>query len=96
MIRAFGERVARNAPIQGTAADVIKLAMVKVFNRLEKQVPTAKLILQVHDELIVECSENDAELVCGILKEEMENAAQMAVTLTADAAFGKTWLGSKI
>ena len=96
MIRAFGERVARNAPIQGTAADVIKLAMVKVFNRLEKEVPTAKLILQVHDELIVECLENDAELVCGILKEEMENAAQMAVTLTADAAFGKTWLGSKI
>lgn len=96
MIRAFGERVARNAPIQGTAADVIKLAMVKVFNRLEKEVPSAKLILQVHDELIVECFENDAEKVCGILKYEMENAAKMAVNLTADAAFGKTWLGSKI
>ena len=96
MIRAFGERVARNAPIQGTAADVIKLAMVKVFNRLEKEVPTAKLILQVHDELIVECFENDAQKVCDILKYEMENATQMAVTLTADAAFGKNWLGSKL
>lgn len=96
MIRAFGERVARNAPIQGTAADVIKLAMVKVFNRLEKEVPTAKLILQVHDELIVECLEEDAQLVCDILKFEMENATKMAVTLTADAAFGKTWLGSKL
>lgn len=96
MIRAFGERVARNAPIQGTAADIIKLAMVKVFNRLEREVPSAKLILQVHDELIVECLENDAEKVCNILKFEMENATQMAVTLTADAAFGKTWLGSKL
>ena len=96
MIRAFGERVARNAPIQGTAADVIKLAMVKVFNRLEKEIPTAKLILQVHDELIVECLEQDAQLVCDILKFEMENATKMAVTLTADAAFGKTWLGSKL
>ena len=96
MIRAFGERVARNAPIQGTAADIIKLAMVKVFNRLEKEVPSAKLILQVHDELIVECLENDAERVCDILKFEMENATAMAVTLTADAAFGKTWLGSKL
>ncbi len=96
MIRAFGERVARNAPIQGTAADIIKLAMVKVFNRLEKEIPTAKLILQVHDELIVECNEQDATTVCEILKFEMENATKMAVTLTADAAYGKTWLGSKI
>ncbi len=96
MIRAFGERVARNAPIQGTAADVIKLAMVKVFNRLEKEVPTAKLILQVHDELIVECLESDAQKVCDILKFEMENAADMVVTLTADAAFGKNWLRSKL
>ncbi|MBQ3058298.1 MAG: DNA polymerase I [Clostridia bacterium] len=96
MIRAFGERVARNAPIQGTAADVIKLAMVKVFNRLEKEVPTAKLILQVHDELIVECLKEDAQRVCDILKYEMENAANMAVTLAADAAYGENWLRSKI
>ncbi len=95
MIRAFGERVARNAPIQGTAADIIKLAMVKVFDRLEKEVPTAKLILQVHDELIVECNECDAQKVCDIVKYEMENAADLAVTLTADALYGKNWLESK-
>lgn len=95
MIRAFGERVARNAPIQGTAADIIKLAMVKVFNRLAEELPDAKLILQVHDELIVECDEKDAQKASEILKQEMESAADLAVPLTADAAFGKNWLESK-
>lgn len=95
MLRAFGERVARNAPIQGTAADIIKLAMIKVYQRLGVQVPTAKLILQVHDELIVECSREDAERVCAILSEEMSQAATLAVKLTADAAFGDTWLEAK-
>ena len=94
MIRAFGERVARNAPIQGTAADIIKLAMVKVFNRLAEQLPDAKLILQVHDELIVECDEKDAQKASEILKQEMESAADLAVPVTADAAFGKNWLES--
>ena len=96
MLRAFGERVARNAPIQGTAADIIKLAMIKVFETLEREVPTAHLILQVHDELIVECEEKDAELVCNILATEMENAANLSVKLTADAAYGKNWLESKM
>ncbi len=95
MLRAFGERVARNAPIQGTAADIIKLAMIKVFERLEKELPTASLILQVHDELIVECDEKDKDKACRILKEEMESAANMAVPLTADAASGKNWLEAK-
>ncbi len=95
MLRAFGERVARNAPIQGTAADIIKIAMIKVFDRLERELPDAKLILQVHDELIVECAEKDAERVCKILSEEMKNSAQMAVELTADAAYGKNWLEAK-
>ncbi len=95
MLRAFGERVARNAPIQGTAADIIKLAMIKVFDALEKEFPTAKLILQVHDELIVECDEQDAGAVCELLSREMENAATLAVELKADAAFGKTWLEAK-
>jgi len=95
MLRAFGERVARNAPIQGTAADIIKLAMIKVFERLKAELPTAALILQVHDELIVECDELDAETVCKILQEEMESAAQMAVKLIADAAYGKNWLEAK-
>lgn len=95
MLRAFGERVARNAPIQGTAADIIKLAMIKVFDTLKREVPSAKLILQVHDELIVECDKNDAETVSGILKTEMENAVHLSVNLIADAHFGKTWLESK-
>lgn len=95
MLRAFGERVARNAPIQGTAADIIKIAMVKVFERLAKEIPDAKLILQVHDELIVECAEKDADNVCSILSEEMSNAANLAVELTADAAYGKNWLEAK-
>ena len=95
MLRAFGERVARNAPIQGTAADIIKIAMVRVFNRLEKELPDAKLILQVHDELIVECAEDQANAVCKILSEEMSNSAKLSVELTADAAYGKNWLSAK-
>ncbi len=94
-LRAFGERVARNAPIQGTAADIIKLAMVKVFERLKMEVPTAKLILQVHDELIVECFEKDKDLVSVILQDEMKGAAKLAVELTADANYGKNWLEAK-
>ena len=95
MMRAFGERVARNAPIQGTAADIIKLAMIKVFERLEREIPSASLILQVHDELIVECNENDAEKVCELLREEMQSSAELAVQLTAEAAYGKDWLEAK-
>ncbi len=95
MMRAFGERVARNAPIQGTAADIIKLAMIKVYNRLALEIPTAKLILQVHDELIVECDEKDAESVSKLLSEEMQNAVNLAVKLVADASYGKTWLEAK-
>ncbi len=95
MLRAFGERVARNAPIQGTAADIIKLAMIRVFETLKAEVPTAKLILQVHDELIVECNESDATQVAKIIEREMQNAANLKVQLTADAGWGKNWLESK-
>ena len=94
-LRAFGERAARNAPIQGTAADIIKLAMIRVFERLKTDVANAKLILQVHDELIVECDERDAQKVCRLLENEMENAVNLAVRLTADAHSGKTWLEAK-
>ena len=94
-MRAFGERVARNAPIQGTAADIIKIAMIKVSRSLKDEFPTAGLILQVHDELIVECDEKDAEDICTLLEREMENAADLAVRLTAEAHFGKTWLEAK-
>ena len=95
MLVAFGERVARNAPIQGSAADIIKLAMIKVWKRLKTDFPTAKLILQVHDELIVECDTDCGEAVCKLLSEEMENAVKLKVKLTADAHFGKNWLEAK-
>jgi len=94
-VRSFGERVARNMPIQGTAADIIKIAMIKVFNRLKSEKLKAKLILQVHDELIVEAPDTEAEMVAKILQEEMENAVQLNVPLVADAAIGKTWYDAK-
>ena len=96
MTRAFGERVARNMPIQGTAADVIKIAMVRVYARLKAENLRARLILQVHDELIVEAPEAEAEKAAAILKEEMENAVRLAVKLTADVHVGKTWYDAKL
>ena len=95
MMRAFGERVARNMPIQGTAADIIKIAMIRVFERLKKDLPEANLIMQVHDELIVEAPEEKASLAAEILKEEMENAVQLKVPMTVDANIGKTWYDAK-
>lgn len=95
MLRSFGERVARNAPIQGTAADIIKLAMINVSRRLKSELPEAHLILQVHDELIVECPETQAKEATRILCEEMENAAKLKVKLSADANCGKNWLEAK-
>lgn len=95
MLRAFGERVARNMPIQGTAADIIKIAMVRVYNRLKEEKMDAKLILQVHDELIVEAPENEIDKAAKILSEEMENACKMKVRLRADVNTGKTWYDAK-
>lgn len=91
-MRAFGERVAMNSPIQGSAADIIKIAMIRVERALEKSGLDAKLIMQVHDELIVEASEADASAAAEILKNEMETAATLAVPLTVDVNIGKTWL----
>ncbi|MBR6531445.1 MAG: DNA polymerase I [Clostridia bacterium] len=95
MLRNFGERVARNMPIQGTAADIIKIAMIKVYERMKKENLKAQLIMQVHDELIVEAPEAEAETVCRIVKEEMENATNMNVRLTADVHSGKSWYDAK-
>ena len=94
-LRAFGERVALNMPIQGTAADIMKLAMIAVWKRLRAEQPKARLVLQVHDELIVECPEADAPAVARLLAEEMEHVAALAVPLTADAHWGKNWLEAK-
>lgn len=93
--RAFGERVARNMPIQGTAADIIKIAMVRVFDRLKKENLKSKLILQIHDELIVEAPQDEAMRVAMILQEEMEGAVKLDVPLVAEAAVGKTWYDAK-
>ena len=90
-VRSFGERVALNMPIQGTAADIIKIAMVRVYDRLKAEGLQAKLLLQVHDELIVECPEEEAEKVSVLLKEEMENAAHLAVPLPAEVHSGHSW-----
>ena len=94
-LRAFGERVARNMPIQGAAADIIKIAMIHVEDRLQKEGLQARLILQVHDELIVEAPESEAPQAARLLQEEMEGAAQLSVPLVADAAAGKTWYEAK-
>ena len=93
-VRAFGERVARNMPIQGTAADIIKIAMVRVQRRLEEESLDAKLIMQVHDELIVEAAERCAEKAADILRYEMENAAALSVPLKVSVGIGKTWLAA--
>ena len=89
--RSFGERVALNMPIQGTAADIIKLAMVNVYNRLKAEGLESKLILQVHDELICECPEHEAQRVAELLSEEMSGAAKLSVPLTVDAKIGHSW-----
>ena len=89
--RAFGERVALNAPIQGAAADIIKLAMIRVRDRLLSEGLEGRLVLQVHDELIVECPVAETEQVCKVVKEEMEGAAALSVPLLADTAFGQSW-----
>jgi len=93
--RSFGERVALNMPIQGTAADIIKLAMVRVDERLKKKGLRGKLILQVHDELIVECPEAEAEQTAKLLEDEMERVMTLSVPLTAEAHWGKNWLEAK-
>ncbi|MCC8022210.1 MAG: DNA polymerase I [Clostridiales bacterium] len=94
-LRAFGERVARNMPIQGTAADIIKIAMIRVDNRLRAEGLEANLILQVHDELIVEAPEEEAQAVLTILEEEMEAASDLNVRLLAEGKIGKTWYDAK-
>ncbi len=94
-VRSFGERVALNTPIQGSAADIIKLAMVRVDNRLINEGLKSRLILQVHDELIVEASLDGVEKVKAILKEEMEGAMELSVPLTIDMAEGRSWFDTK-
>lgn len=94
-IRSGAERIALNTPIQGTAADIIKLAMIKVENALQENFPDAKLLLQVHDELIVECPEKIAQEVADLVGREMANVADLKVPLIAEAKYGKSWYEAK-
>ena len=91
-IRSFGERVARNAPIQGSAADIIKLAMIRTYNRYQESGMRSRLILQVHDELIVEAPEEEVERASEILRTEMENAVSLLVPLSVDIGIADNWL----
>jgi DNA polymerase-1 len=93
--RSFGERVALNAPIQGTAADIIKLAMINVSRKLKESGIDARLILQVHDELLIEAHRSCADEALRILVEEMENTVSLKVPLSVEAHIGSTWYDAK-
>ncbi len=95
MQRSFGERVAMNAPIQGTAADIIKIAMIRVNDRLKAENLKSRLILQVHDELLIEAEESETDEVKRILLEEMQGAAELSVKLEIDMHTGKSWYEAK-
>ena len=94
-IRSGAERMALNTPIQGTAADIIKIAMIRVHDRMKREGLEARLVLQVHDELIVECPEKEAETVMALVTEEMQAAAELKVPLVAEAHAGKSWFDAK-
>lgn len=95
MLKKFGERVAMNSPIQGTAADIIKIAMINTYNKLKESGIDAKLILQVHDELLVEAHKNDADKALEILRNEMENAVRLNVPLDVEVGVGENWFDCK-
>ena len=95
IVRQFGSRAAMNTPIQGTAADIMKIAMINVYKKLKEEKLDAKLILQVHDELIIECKEEIKEQVKDILKECMENAAKLDVPLKVEVSEARNWYLAK-
>lgn len=95
VVRQFGHRIAMNTPIQGSAADIIKIAMINVYKKLRENKLESKLILQVHDELLVEAKEEEKEIVEKILKNEMENVIKLKVPLKADLSLGYNWYEAK-
>ena len=95
MVRKFGDRVAMNAPVQGTAADIMKIAMLHVYQELKEKNLKSKIVLQIHDELIIEALEEEKEVVSEILKRQMENATELSVHLDVDLQIGKTWFDTK-
>ena len=95
MVRQFGARAAMNTPIQGPAADIMKIAMINVFNKLKEQKLDADLVLQVHDELIIECKVEEKDVVAKLLKENMENAIDMVVPLKVETSEAYNWYEAK-
>lgn len=94
-LKQFGERAAMNMPLQGSASDIIKLAMIKVQNMLEEKQMRSKLILQIHDELIIDCVNDELDQVKQILTECMENVVELPVKLEVNISYGKNWLEAK-
>ena len=94
-VRSFGERAAMNMPLQGSSADIIKIAMINVYRKLNEQKLRAKLVLQVHDELVLDCPKEEQEVASEILRTEMENAVSLKVPLTVEVGIGKNWLSAK-
>ena len=94
-VRSFGERAAMNMPLQGSSADIIKLAMIGVANKLKEGCYKAKLVLQVHDELLIDCPIDEKEAVSAILKKEMEKAVSLSVPLTVEVGVGASWYDAK-
>jgi DNA polymerase-1 len=94
-VRAFGERVATNAPIQGSAADLIKIAMIRIHDRLARQRLEGRMILQVHDELVFEVPAGEAATLGSLVRAEMEGAATLSVPLVVDIGTGLNWLDAK-
>ena len=94
-VRSFGERAAMNMPLQGSSADIIKVAMINVSKKLAEGNYKAKLVLQVHDELVIDCPKEESEAVAKLLKHEMENAVSLKVPLTVEVGIGETWYESK-
>jgi len=94
-IRAFGERTAANSPIQGSAADLIKIAMIKIDRLLRERGLAAKMLLQVHDELVFESPPEELDALQALVRDQMENAAELSVPLVVDIGVGKNWLETK-
>jgi len=94
-VRMFGERAAMNMPLQGSSADIIKIAMLNVYRKLREGNYKAKLVLQVHDELVIDCPKSEVDAVSKILKTEMENAVSLRVPLTVEVGIGENWYMTK-
>ena len=95
MVRTSGERMALNTPIQGTASDILKIAMINIYNEFNKKGLKAKIIIQVHDELLIDCPKNELEQVKEIVKDKMENSYKLSVPLKVDIEMGKNWYEAK-